>query len=102
MGHTRLLVRGQGFDLGRASWIPVHSARWGCLTGHCDTDRMTRAPEAPLPVISAISDIILILDGCTVYSTRIACHRMCQLCFEAFWTSTYVQKACGDCTTFET
>lgn len=48
------------------------------MAGHSNTDRKAIALESLalyLPVTAPISDIILILDRCTVYRTRIAYHR---------------------------
>lgn len=77
MGHIRLLVQGQGVDLSRASRILVWTLRWwGVLGWSLQHRQEDHSLGVSLPVITPISDIILILDRCTVYSTRIACHRI--------------------------
>lgn len=74
MGHIGLLVQGQGVDLSRASRILVCTLHGGGVLLAAATHR--REYHIVLASTSPISDIILILDRCSVYSTRIACHRM--------------------------
>lgn len=78
MGHVRLLVQEQGFDLSRA--IRTLDCAWGweggggCLTGHCILERREcQMPGVSLPVITFVSDITLILVWCSVVSAKMAC-----------------------------
>lgn len=78
MGHIRLPVQGQGLDLSRASRILAWTLRGGGVFGWPQRHRQEEDHSLGvyLPVTTSTSDIILILDRCTVYSTRIACHRI--------------------------